>query len=233
MILALIMSCFAIYELSILGNIENLIRYSVIVAMFAIDIFITIKSINIFKKRSKHRHSKRIGFIIFLILYSLICFGIGGAIFYIYGKVNNINKESVIYSSSLVMMANDDNKNIKDIKDVKDFIIGTLDDTNKKSPDGYIIPQEIIKDNLLNDDNEIKNYSDYSTMLTDLYLGDIDAMIVPTDYPSLFSEIDQYKNIATETKIIITKEKKLKKLIPLKLRQHLMVKILLNHLLFY
>ncbi len=211
MILALIMSCFAIYELSILGNIENLIRYSVIAAMFAIDIFITIKSINIFKKRSKHRHSKRIGFIIFLILYSLICFGIGGAIFYIYGKVNNINKESVIYSSSLVMMANDDNKNIKDIKDVKDFIIGTLDDTNKKSPDGYIIPQEIIKDNLLNDDNEIKNYSDYSTMLTDLYLGDIDAMIVPTDYPSLFSEIDQYKNIATETKIIVTKEKKLKK----------------------
>ena len=48
--------------------------------------------------------------------------------------------------------------------------IGILGD--KKNPDGYIIPQEIAKQYKLYDDNEIKEYGDYTTMVVDLYEKD-------------------------------------------------------------
>ena len=59
---------------------------------------------------------------------------------YFYSKLDNINKDMVTYSSSLLVMADDKATKIEDINDYK---IGILDD--ESSPDGYIIPQEIIK----------------------------------------------------------------------------------------
>ena len=48
-------------------------------------------------------------------------------------------------------------------------------------------------------------------MLAELYAGELDAMFISTDYPSMFSGIEAYKNIKEDTKIIYTKEKKMKK----------------------
>ena len=48
-------------------------------------------------------------------------------------------------------------------------------------------------------------------MIADLYDGTIDAMFITTNYPSLFQSIETYQNIATDTKIIYTKEKKMLK----------------------
>ncbi len=119
-----------------------------------------------------------------------------------------MNKSQILYSSSVVVMASND---AEDINDILDYKIGVLDDNNKKSPDGYIIPQEIIDDNKLYDDNELIDYSDYQSMITDLYANEIDAIILPTDYSSMFKTITGYENIESDTKIILTKEKKMKK----------------------
>ena len=91
------------------------------------------------------------------------------------------------------------------------YKIGILDKNNKKSPDGYIIPQEMVEKYKLYDDNELVDYGDYQSMITDLYTSEVDAVILPTDYPAMFSSITGYEQIATDTKIIVSQEKKMRK----------------------
>ncbi len=206
--LSLLSSAFAIYEIFSLQSIENMIRYIVIGILLVIDLILILKTKGICKKRPKKKHSKRIGYIIFMSLYTIFCLFIGLVIFYLYGKLSNMNKSQVLYSSSLVVLSSTE---AVDINDIVDYKIGVLDKNSKDSPDGYIIPQEIIKENKLYDENEIVDYSDYQTMITDLYVKDIDAVILPTDYAPMFKTISGYEEIESDTKIIISKEKKMKK----------------------
>lgn len=205
LIIAIATSVFAIYEIFLLDSIENLLRYIVIGILAFIDLVLLLKRLLIAKKRKKKR-SKRIGYILFMIFYSLICGFVGGVIFYVYGQVSNINKVYVTYTSDLITMSK--NPATK-ISDVKDFTIGILDD--KKSPEGYIIPQEIIKENNLNDENVIKPYDNYNSMLFDLYADELDAMFITSSYVSTFKEITGFEAIETDTKIIISKDKKMRK----------------------
>lgn len=207
-IISLFSSGFAIYEIFMLGSIENAIRYIVIGILILLDVLIIFKTKGILKKRPKKKHSKRIGYIIFMVIYTLICLAVALVIFYVYGKLSNMNKSQITYSSSLVVMAKNEANEISDIKDYK---IGILDKNNKKSPDGYIIPQEMVEKYKLYDDNELVDYGDYQSMITDLYTSEVDAVILPTDYPAMFSSITGYEQIATDTKIIVSQEKKMRK----------------------
>lgn len=203
-VIAVLCSCFLIYELMLLGSIETLIRYAVIAILGVIDIAIIVRLLLLKKRKNKKR--KPILFTIFLVLYIISCFGIGYVINYLYSKVDNINKDLVTYSSSLLTMA--DSKANK-IEDVNDFEIGILDD--EKSPEGYIIPQEIIKEYKLNDNNILKTYDNYSSMLVDMYADELDAMFISSSYADMYSSITGYEDIATDTKVIISKDKEMKK----------------------
>lgn len=205
LIIALACSGFAIYEIFLLSSIETLIRYIVIGILILIDIFLFIK-VRVASKKRKKKRNKRIGLISFMVIYSLICFAVGLVIAYLYGQLNNINKGFVTYTSDLVVMS--DNA-AEEVSDVKDYTIGILKD--KSSPDGYIIPQEMIKENKLEDDNEIKKYDDYSTMLVDLYAGEVDAIFITDNYVDMFSGVTGYEDVGTDTKIILSKDKKMKK----------------------
>ncbi len=207
-IISLVASGYLIYNIFSLDGIENLIRYIIIGILFLIDLisFIKIKIIWKNKARKKKKESKRIGFIVFLILYSIICAITGIAISYFLGTIDSLNKKYVTYSSSLITLSDNEAEKIKDIDDYK---IGILKD--KKSPEGYIIPQEIIKENKLHDNNDITEYESYTEMIADLYTKDLDAIFVATDYPSIYGNIAGYENIQNETKIIISKEKEMKK----------------------
>lgn len=204
-IIALSCSVFAIYEIFLLSSIETLMRYIVIGILILIDVFLFIK-VRVASKKRKKKRSKRIGLISFMIIYSLICFAVGLVIAYLYGQLNNINKGFVTYTSDLVVMSDN---TAEEISDVKNYTIGILKD--KKSPDGYIIPQEMIKENKLEDDNEIKKYDDYSTMLVDLYAGEVDAIFITDNYVDMFSNVTGYEEVGTDTKIILSKDKKMKK----------------------
>ena len=205
LILALLTSGFLIYEIFLLSSIETLIRYIVIGILLLIDLILFFRVRNASRKRKKKR-SKRIGLISFMILYSLICFALGFVIAYAYGQLSSLNKKYVTYTSDLVVMSDNE---AEDIKDIKDYTIGILKD--KKSPDGYIIPQEMIDENKLQDDNEIKKYGDYSSMLVDLYAGEVDAIFITDNYVDMFSNVTGYENVKTDTKIILSKSKKMKK----------------------
>lgn len=205
LVIAVLTSAFAIYEIFLLSSIETVIRYIIIGILILIDVVLYIK-VRVASKKRKKKHKKRIGLISFMIIYSLVCFAVGLVIAYVYGRLDNINKGYVTYTSDLVVMS--DNA-AKDVDDVKDYTIGILKD--KDSPDGYIIPQEIIKENNLDDDNELKKYDDYSTMLVDLYAGEVDAIFITDNYVDMFSGITGYEDVKTDTRIILSKDKKMKK----------------------
>ncbi len=207
LIIALACSGFAIYELLLLSSIETLIRFIVIGIIGVLDLYFITKARKIIKGKFKKKKTVNKGLFIFLlILYSIICFLVGGAIFYVYGKIDNLNKDSITYTSKLLVMK--DSK-ASEINDISEMTIGILND--QKNPDGYIIPQEIIKENNLQDENDIKKYDDYTSMLVDLYANELDAMFVSGNYVSMFSGITGYENIEIDTKIIISKDKKMKK----------------------
>lgn len=209
LLLALISSAFAIYEIFLLSSIENTLRYIIMGILVVIDLILIIRTKIVVKKNKKgknKKNSKRIGFIIFMLLYSTICCLVGGVIFYFYQKIDGLNKETVTYTSNLLVM---NKKEVDSVSDISDMTIGILSD--KKSAEGYIIPQEIIKENKLTDENEIKKYDDYTSMLVDMYADELDAMFVSGSYVSMFSGITGYENIENDTKVIISKDKKMKK----------------------
>lgn len=208
LIITLVASAFSIYELFLLSSIEDGIRYFVIVLFLLLDLLLIFKVKKLIsnKKRKVKKKSKHIGIIIFMIVYSLICSAIGGVIYYVYGEVSSLNKVFVTYTSDLIVASGSE---VKDIKDVKNLKIAMLED--EKSVEGNIIPKEIVKENNLEDDNEIVDYTDYTSMVVDLYSGEIDACFVSGNYISLFSSISEYEHIGTDTRVVISKSKKMKK----------------------
>lgn len=207
-IIAVASSIFSIYEILLLSSIETLIRYIVIGVLVLLDLIIIFKCHRIRKfdeTKNKKKPKKKL-FMFLIILYTIICLLIGGTIFYVYDKINGLNKTFVTYTSDLLVMSTNQANDISDVKDMK---IGILkDDTN---PEGAIIPKEIIKENNLNDENEVTDYDNYTSMLVDLYSGDLDAMFISNHYVSMFSGITGYENIENETKVIAKKSKKMRK----------------------
>ena len=201
-IIVILSSLFAIYNILLLGPVEEVIRYIIIGVFVVFDIII------IFKVRSKRRHKEKKARLLtfLLILYLIINCAISGLIMYAYGTLSSINRDYVTYSSSLIVKSDSE---IQDVNDLSDNKIGILSD--ESSPEGYIIPNEVIDENKLKDDNEIVEYDDYFTAMADLYDGEVEAIFVPTDYPSMFTSMETYANISEETKVILTKEKEMKK----------------------
>ena len=201
-IIVILSNLFAIYNILLLGPIEEVIRYIIIGVFVIFDILI------IFKVRSKRRHKEKKARLLtfFLIIYLLLNCAISGLIMYAYGTLSSINRDYVTYSSSLIVSSN---SKVDDVKDLKKKKIGILSD--ESSPEGNIIPNEVIDEEKLDNNNEIVEYDDYFTAMADLYEGEVDSIFVPTDYPSMSISMEAYENISNETKIILTKEKEMKK----------------------
>ena len=203
LLIALGSSAYAIYHLTLLDSIEDTLRYVGMGVLGFIDLILILR---VFIRSKKKKHKKKVGTLLFMMFYSSLCIAVGFLISYLYSQVDNINKDIVTYSSSLVTMAT--NKAQK-IEDISDYRIAILDDD--KSPEGYIIPQEIVAQYKLNDENELVKYSDYSTMVVDLYANEIDAIFISSEYVDLFSGMTGYEMIETDTKVIISKDKDMKK----------------------
>lgn len=195
-ILTLISSLFLIYHILLLGPIEPIIRYILIGIIILINIvFFTIK-------RTKAKKIATLMMVVFIIINIVLCYSINK----IYNIIDSINKNKIVYSSSLIALKG---KDINSIDDVTKCKIGLIDDT--LSVDNYIIAKEIIEDNKLENDNEIISYSDLLVMLKDLYDEKIDLMFVSSNYDVMFQNTEGFENISNEVKVIFEKDKTIKK----------------------
>ena len=201
-LIVIISNLFAIYNILRLGSIEEVIRYILISIFVVLDILIIFK----IRGKRKHKQQKVRLLTILLVFYLLINLAISFLIMYALGLLSNLNKDTVTYSSSIVVMSEN---TIEKLDDLENNTIGILSDTT--SPEGYIIPKEVIKEETLEDNNDVEEYDDYFSLMADLYDGKLDAIFVPTDYKSMFKSMEAYENIDEETKIIFTKEKNMKK----------------------
>ena len=204
---AVVCSLYAMYEIYLLSDIENTIRYIVIGVLAFISLLCVFYTKKICGKIKKHKNKKkRRLYIVFLILYSIMSIALAIGIFYGYSLISGINKKYVTYTSDLIVLSKNE---AKDIDDIKDYDIAILN--NKKSPDGYIIPKEIIKEHDLDDNNKLVKYDDYTSIIADLYDEKIDAAFLPDNYKDMFNTIPMFESIEDDTRIIVSKSKKLLK----------------------
>ena len=196
-ILSLLTSVFAIYNLyqiRYIKSFQNYIYLAMIIILIILFIFSFIK-INHTSKRSKKKNGI---LIFFLVLWFLITGILGGVIAYYFGLMGSLNKSTVNYTSDLIVLSSSD---ITDINMLNEAKIGILKD--KKSYEGYIIPQMIIGENDLDETNEFVEFESYGDELSALYKKDVDAIFIGGNYESNYSSI--YENISNDTKIIATK----------------------------
>lgn len=192
-LLAIAASAYAIYHILLLNTIENLIRYIIIGILGVIDFIILIRAIVALKSKKQKRH--RISMTL-MILYTILMIAVGLLIGYLYGRLENMNKTKVTYTTNLVAMKDSD---INSIEDVTDMDLGIISDT---SATDYIIAQSIIYPNKLNEKNNIIEYDQVSELIQALYNGDVQAIFITSNYITQFASTPGYETIADDTKVI-------------------------------
>ena len=109
----------------------------------------------------------------------------------LYSNIDNITEnDKLTYTNYLIAL--------KDTNFDNDSSIGLLDDETEV--EWNVLAQKLYSEEKLA--NSITDYSDYNIMLRDLYNGNIDAIFVPGNYVTLFSNEEQYQDIASETKVL-------------------------------
>lgn len=187
-----------LYSIYIIKGIETELRYVFMVLVGIINIISIILTTKLLKKEKQSK------FFIFVIVASLFIFAQAIGSYYIlktYSTLNSMNKNEITYTTAFVTLKG---SKIKDISSIKDLKIGIVDD--ETSIEGYVIGKEVIKENSLEKNNTLVDYEDFTALVKGLYSKDIDIMIVSEDYVSMFDEINEYKNIAKETKVVYKKE---------------------------
>lgn len=202
-IITLLAAIFLIISIYMISGVENTIRYIGIIILFIINIMLILVTRKLFKANKKSTITISIIISIILILTQIL---LGYFIQRTYSSLNSMNKDKITYTS---VIATKNTSNINDINDLKNKNIGIVVD--ETSIDGYVIGLEIIKEQKLEEKSKIKEYTDISQLVKDLYNKKIDAMIIGKNYPSMFKSTSTYKNIEKDTKIIYEKEKTLTK----------------------
>ena len=200
MLLCLIAGAFSIYSLSLLSGIETMIRMvlSGIIGVLALALLY-----GLFKSLRK-KNKKYFIYLPLVIIYSTLLIGFGYYVTKTYLVIDNFTQDATTYSSSMVTLK--DNK-VDDIKDIKGKI-GIVSD--KDNVIGNTIPQEVIKKEKL--DVKTKEYDTYIDLINALYDEEVDYIFLPTNYIIMFSNYEgqDLSSLESDTKIIYTKEKKVK-----------------------
>ena len=201
-LLFIIVTVFLIYNILLLGPIEVLLRY-LIISILVLMILRCLISRTIVIRNSK----KKVAWFSFIHTFFAILFlVISIYIFTAYNSVNAFNKNKTTYSTSIVVLKDSTLKKKNQIQNKK---IGMINDSD--SYEGNTLALLILQDEKLLDKNKVVEYDDYHDLLEALYSKKVDVAFFPTNYVSMFDNLDGYKNIDKETRIIYTKQKKVKK----------------------
>ena len=179
-------------SLLLLSGIETLIRYIVISVFVLLFLFYYISGL-VFLIMKKHGSLVITSIIAIL----LTCVNVVGY-YYIdktYGYINQISKNSVVYTTNLISLAGSN-----EIKTV-----GMI--SEKSDIEGYILPTEYLTTN--KNSYEITTYEDYFTLLNDLYDKKIDGIFITSNFELMYNNIEKFVSIGTDVKIIDSHSKEI------------------------
>lgn len=184
-----------------INNIENTFRYLVALGLF---LLFTLFLIKFLKTIINKRKNKAIILSIFLLFFFIVeCF-LYNTINKVYISIDSISNSNNKYSSSLITLK--DNK-ITKMNMLINKKIGLFNE--KSSIDGYVIPNEIINEEKLRENNKIIEYDNMVVMIQAMYDKEIDALFLNSNYATLFSS-NGFENIKEETLVLKTKTKTIK-----------------------
>ena len=179
---------FFIKSLLSLTGIETILRIVfIVIFILYIVIYAFWNLLNLLRRKYKALIATSVVSIIFIAIFCIGSYYIN----MVYNNIDSITEnDRLVYTTYLIALKDTDFDN--------DSSIGMLDDESE-------IEWNVLAKTLYSEEklvNSITDYSDYNSMLRDLYDGDIDAIFVPGGYVTLFSNEEQYANIASETKIL-------------------------------
>ena len=115
------------------------------------------------------------------------------------GKISNINEKDKISYTSYLITLSDSVLN-------ENSILGMIDD--ETNIEGYILAKKIISEHNLSEEireYDSKNSDAFLDMLYDLYEKKIDGLFISNNYVTLYSNEEDFGNIANETKVVYKK----------------------------
>ena len=170
-----------------LSTIETPIR---IIAIIIFGIWLIIWLISGLMSLFTKKYKSYVLLIIFTFIFTTIFILANYYLGTIFNDINNISKDKLVYTSSLV--------NLKDSNFDNNSKIGMIND--EEDIEGFVLGNKLVKEHKIS--NTIERYDDYYLMLNDLYSKKIDAIIVSGNYVIKFSNEEEYENIANETKVV-------------------------------
>ena len=201
-IICFLVFIFLAYSIFKIDGVETELRYIGIGILFLLNI-------GLLFLRKITKKGKLVPYIIYIIILTLFVLVQGVLGFFVhktYSSLNNINKDTITYTSALVVLTDSKYKAVDALKGKE---IGIVSDAT--SIDGYVLANEIIKKHDLADKATIIEYDDIVTLIKDLYDKKIDAVLTTKDYPSIFRTLEGYEKIDEETKVIEELSKEYKK----------------------
>ena len=185
-------------NLLLLKNIETTLRTIFIIILYPLFlIYLFISIILLYSKKNKLYIINTIFIIVISITFIVLSIYINKT----YNIVDNMVKEEITYSSSLVTLKDTTFKNTEHFK------VGMIN--NENDIEGNILANKLIDKNNI-DKISINYYTNYLEMLMDLYNKKINGIFIGTGYAINYSTYDTYKNIENETKIIYTYKESMK-----------------------
>ena len=179
---------FFIKSLLSLSGIETVLRIVFIVFFILyIVLYCFWNLLNLLRRKYKALIITSIVSVIFIIIFCVGSYYIN----MVYSNIDNITEDDrLVYTSYLIAL--------KDTEFDNDSSVGMLDSENEI--EWNVLARKLYSEEKLA--NSITDYTDYNEMIRDLYNGDIDALFVPGNYVTLFSNEEQYQNISSETKVL-------------------------------
>ena len=187
------------YSLVLYKGVETFYRIYGIIVLLYLLIFVGYLLLRSIKKKNKA------AFVVPLIMCLMISIVQFGGYYYlnkIYKTIDSYSNTKNIASSSLVTY----NKKYKSYKDLNKAKIGIITDTS--DIEGCVLPNEIIKELKLENNNTIVKYDSTMELLYALKNKEVDAAFFSSNYADMFYSLDGYENIKDETVVLYEKTKK-------------------------
>lgn len=198
MIINIISICFFSYSIILYNGVETFYR---IFGILFLAYFLILMGYLLLRGAHSKKH---IGFIICSVITVLFIATEFVGYYYLNKLYKTIDSYSTVenqYSSSLITY----DKNLKDYKDLQNKKIGVI--TDEEDIEGYVLPNEIINNLKLSESNEIIEYTSTMDLLYSFKKKEIDAAFFSSNYIDMFSSIEEFENIETETKVLYSEEK--------------------------
>jgi polyisoprenyl-teichoic acid--peptidoglycan teichoic acid transferase len=184
---------FIIYALVLYKGVETFYRIFGTIILIYFFLLLSYLLLNSIKKKNTKSF-------VALIVFTLLIVGIEFTGFYylnkIYVTLNSYNKDKNMYYSSLVSY----DKTLKTYKDLNNNKIGIIEDEN--DIEGYVLPNEIIENLKLENNNFIIKYNSTMELLHALKNKEIDAAFFSSNYVDMFYTLEGYENIEEETVVL-------------------------------